>query len=136
MQDAFRYQAVYRIARFKGWIQLNQWIGPQKPGVQFLLNPLVDLPVANLYEASDVGRVVPDQLPPNFESVHDVSLANGISWASNGGSTDVSGTLARWFDCHIVLYCSLLLNRTDRLWRSVRIRASCVGRTPSTDIPA
>jgi hypothetical protein len=81
MEDALRYQAVNRIAGLKGRIQLNQRIGPQQSGVQFLLNPSVDLVVADLYEASDVRRVVIDQLPPNFKSVHNVILANGIPWA-------------------------------------------------------
>src|ERR1700733_11766003 len=87
MKDAFGNQTVYRIARLKGRIQLNQRIGPEQPGFQPLLNPLIDLPVSNVYEASDVRLVVIDQLPTNFESVHRVSLADVISRASSGGST-------------------------------------------------
>lgn len=101
MEDALRHQAVHRIARLKDRIQLNQRIWPQQSGVQFLLNPLVDLPVTDLYEASDVRRVVIDQLPPNFESVHNVALANGISWASTGWIE--AHTRRSRFDRHTVL---------------------------------
>ncbi|HYM13762.1 MAG TPA: hypothetical protein VEU62_23690 [Bryobacterales bacterium] len=62
-------QIVDRIARLKGWIELDKGIGPQQTGFKAALHVLTDFLVTNMDEAADVLGVVGYQSAANFEEV-------------------------------------------------------------------
>jgi hypothetical protein len=51
-------QVINPFPRFKGRIELNQWLWPKDPRLELLFDVLLDVPVSNLNEAGDVLAVV------------------------------------------------------------------------------
>src|SRR5882757_1167469 len=70
MQNSLRNQIANRLAALKSGIELNERIGPEQSRRQRFLDTTVNLLVANINKASNVSRVVINQLSSNLERIH------------------------------------------------------------------
>ena len=68
MKNPLRHQLLNGLASFIAWIQLKEWLRPKQSTCDLLLNGGRDPVVGNLDEATDVARVVFDDIGMDFEN--------------------------------------------------------------------
>ncbi|BBO77453.1 hypothetical protein DSCW_48700 [Desulfosarcina widdelii] len=71
VKDSVFHQFVNRFPEFKRWIELDQGVRPQKPGIQFLFNLLGYARVKDMDEAFYKIRVIFNETVTQPEHVHD-----------------------------------------------------------------
>jgi hypothetical protein len=62
-------QLVDPFAGHEGWVELHQWIGPEMPLVQTLLDKCFDLLISDREEVAHIRRVAIDNIVAEPENV-------------------------------------------------------------------
>jgi hypothetical protein len=75
IEHALAYQSLHAVARLERRVQLDQRLGPQRPGRDALVHMPPGAPVADLQEALRVFGVVADEAIAQAKGIHCISPA-------------------------------------------------------------